>query len=316
MQTRNFWNLPAALIVATLLGCSAMPHLRSGEGKVMVKGGELWYRILGEGENTPLLMMHGGPGGTSRSFYHLAALADDRPIIIFDQLGSGKSTFHEDTALLKVNYFVAQVAALKSELGLKKYYLHGHSWGTALALEYYNAYPKGIEGIVFNSPYFSTAVWTADADTLIMSLPDSIQQAIATGELEGDFSAEAYQHANLVFAKQFGLRGERLTSPLDTGNAPFNEFIYNYMWGPTEFTATGTLKNYDNLSALGNVDVPVLFVTGEYDEARPATVKKFLMMAPNSQYAEIEGAGHATMHDNQKRNVAVIREFLNALDRE
>ena len=52
-----------------------------------------------------------------------------------DQLGSGLSTFHEDTSLLKVENFVDQVKALTDKLNLNEFYLTGHSWGTALALE-------------------------------------------------------------------------------------------------------------------------------------------------------------------------------------
>ena len=244
----------------------------------------------------------------------LAELSVDRPIILFDQLGSGHSTHHEDTSLMHVENFVEQVHALKSHLRLKQYYLHGHSWGTALALEYYSKYPKGVEAIIFNSPYFSTAIWEKDADTLIMSLPDSIQHAIKVGETTYEFSSDAYQNANTVFAKNFGIRKERLTSPLDKKPSAGNKFIYNYMWGPTEFTATGTLKNYDNVSALRLIEIPTLFITGEFDEARPSTVRYFQSLVPGAQFAEIEGAGHGTMHDNQDQNVKAIRDFINALE--
>ena len=35
------------------------------EGFVDVKGGKIWYKIVGEGDGIPLLVMHGGPGGRS-----------------------------------------------------------------------------------------------------------------------------------------------------------------------------------------------------------------------------------------------------------
>lgn len=291
-----------------------LAQLPPGDGYIDVKGGKLWYNVIGEGPGAPLLMMHGGPGGTSRSFYLFAALGKDRPLIIFDQLGSGRSDHHQDTALLKVDYFVEQVKQLVAALELDEFYLHGHSWGTALALEYYTAHPEGVKGIVFNSPYFSTAIWKADADTLIMTLPDSIQAAIAEAERNGNFEAKSYQEANVVFAKNFGLRGNPLRSPLDTVPAPFSAFIYNTMWGPTEFTATGTLKYYDNQANLEKVSVPALFITGEYDEARPATVQYFQSLVPGARFVQIDGAGHATMHDNLEQNLEAIRSFLNEVD--
>jgi proline iminopeptidase len=243
-----------------------------------------------------------------------AELGADRPIILFDQLGSGRSDHNEDTTLLKVDNFVSQVAALKTELGLKDFYLHGHSWGTALALEYYSRHPEGIKGLIFNSPYFNTRIWKADADTLIMTLPDSVQQAIKVGEQSGDFKSPGYLLANEVYARNFEVRKTRLTSDLDTVDSPGSTFIYNYMWGPTEFTATGTLKTYDNLDDLTRVSVPTLFITGEFDEARPKTVRSFQGLVPGSMFVVIDGAGHGTMHDNREQNFRAIKTFLDSLD--
>lgn len=303
-----------ALLTLVFYSCRNEPLAKPKEGYVTVEGGKIWYRILGNGKKTPLLMMHGGPGGTHRSFYQLEPLAQDRPLILFDQLGSGKSGFHKDTTLLKVDEFVAQVQALRQALELKEVYLHGHSWGTALALETYLAHPEGVKAIVFNSPYFSTAIWEADADTLITYLPDSIQKAIETGEREGVFTSKGYQQANRVFMKNYGVRKERPSNPWDTVKAKRNDFIYNYMWGPTEFTATGSLKSYDRFENLKDIKVPTLFLTGEFDEARPSTVRRFHNQVRGSEFVVIEGAGHGTMHDNREQNIEAIRSFLDQID--
>lgn len=314
-STKLFAILYAFVVFALFPGCKSAPQLKAGEGYVTVTGGKIWYRILGEGKQTPILMLHGGPGGTSKSFYQFASLGEDRPVIIFDQLGSGRSGYHTDTALLKVEHFVEQVEALKTSLQLKEFYLHGHSWGTALALEYYLKYPKGVKGIIFNSPYFSTSIWKADADTLISTLHDSIQLAIKAGEKNQDFESVAYKNANEVFNKNFGIRNTRLTSELDTSTTKGNKFIYNYMWGPTEFTATGSLINYNRVQSLKTIKVPTLFITGEFDEARPATVKNFQSLVPNSRFVMIDGAGHGTMHDNRNQNINAIKTFIDELDR-
>lgn len=290
------------------------PQTQFREGFVNVEGGKIWYRVLGTGTATPVISIHGGPGGTHRSFYQFETIAQDRPLILFDQLGSGKSTHHQDTTLLKVENFVDQVHALRQAMELEEVYLHGHSWGTALALESYLAHPEGVVGLVFNSPYFSTEIWEADADTLITYLPDSIQEAIAKGESEGEFKSEAYQNANRVFLKNYGRRKDKPTNPWDTVQAARSDFIYNYMWGPTEFTATGTLKTYDRFESLKEIEVPTLFITGEFDEARPQTVKRYQAEVENSKFVIIDGAGHSTMHDNREQNLRVIRDFFNSLD--
>ena len=313
------------------LGCS-LPnnqntYLKSGYGYVDVEGGEIWYGILGEGNETPYLYLHGGPGGRSKGGIYLNDISDDRPVILMDQLGGGLSTFHEDTTLLKVDKFVEQVKALTDELKLNEFYLTGHSWGTALALEYYLRYPDGVKGIVFNSPYFSTSIWVADADTLITQLPITIQQDIAIAENTNLFETKTYQNAMSAFYKKFMIRSTDVNWDSIPGNELFNSsfngkkisgnnFIYNYMWGPSEFSPTGTLINYDIYESLSKINIPVLFTTGEFDEARPSTVKRFASLVSDVEYIEIPNSGHASSIDNPRLLIKAHRDFANKVDKE
>ncbi|WP_224491262.1 proline iminopeptidase-family hydrolase [Robertkochia flava] len=303
-------------LLCILSSCKQGHSLKSREGTIAVEGGNLWYKVIGEGSKPPILMMHGGPGGTHRNFYFLEPLSSDRSIILFDQLGTGRSGYHTDTTLMKVEKFVEQVYELKKSLNLTDYYLMGHSWGAALELEYFEKYPEGVKGIIFSSPYLSTPVWEADADTLIATLPDSIQTMIREAEAINNFNTPQYRTADSVYWSKFGNRHPAAPHPWDTIDAPGNRFMYNYMWGPSEFTARGTLKTYDNMEGLASVSVPVLFVTGEFDEARPATMKRFQQRIPNSHVAVVSDAGHSTMKDNLPELLQSIREFLDAVESE
>ena len=83
------------------------------------------------------------------------------------------------------------------------------------------------------------------------------------------------------------------------------------MWGPSEFTATGTLRNFDNHQNLKTIQVPALLTTGEFDEARPETVMKFTEMIFNAKFVLIPDAGHSTLNDNGPAVVVAIQEFIN-----
>lgn len=325
LRSIYFFILILTLCCGSLNGQN--PYLKSGSGYVDVEGGKIWYGILGEGVKTPYLYLHGGPGGKSEGGIYLNDISDQRPVILLDQLGGGLSTYHEDTTLLKVDKFVDQVKAITDELNLNEFYLTGHSWGTALALEYYVQYPKGVKGIVFNSPYFSTSIWVADSDTLITQLPENIQRDIAIAEKTNAFETEAYQNAMMTFYENFMIRstevnwdsipGYELFSPsFKHKNISSNYFIYNYMWGPSEFSPTGTLINYEINEALNKISVPVLFTTGEFDEARPSTVKRFTSLVSNAEYIEIPNAGHASSIDNPETLIKAHRDFANKIDKE
>ena len=284
------------------------------QGHVKVKGGKVWYGVMGKGDQTPVMCLHGGPGGTGYGFLYLYEIAKDRPVIMFDQLGGGRSTIHEDTSLLKVDNFVEQVEAVRKELKLDELYVLGHSWGTALALEYYDKYPDAVKALVFNSPYFSTPIWTADADTLIAGLPKDIQTDIRQAEADSLFTTPEYEAANTYFLSQHGRRNERQALPFEVERPQGSSFIYNFMWGPSEFTATGTLRDYDNHQSLKNIKVPALFTTGEFDEARPSTIERLSQLTPDSRFVMIPGAGHSTMNDNLPALVEAVDTFLEEQD--
>jgi proline iminopeptidase len=284
------------------------------EGFIEVEGGKIWYRIDGEGDKTPMLLLHGGPGSSSFNLEPLKELSQDRPVIFLDQLGCGRSTRITDTTLMTIEKNVEQLEQVRKALKLDKFYLYGHSWGTMLGMDYYVKYPKGIQGLIFSSPLFSTKIWTDDADTLIKTLPEATQKAIRESERLKDYANEAYKEAMKVYYKAYVRRSDKSKSQQDTAAKFFGENVYNFMWGPSEFTATGNLLNYNRLKDLPKITVPTLLTAGEYDEARPSSVRYYTSLIPGAQFKEIPQAAHSTMMDNPKEYIGVLREFLQKMD--
>ncbi|MBL7858353.1 MAG: proline iminopeptidase-family hydrolase [Cyclobacteriaceae bacterium] len=301
------------LIVMLTTACEKKQALKSGKGFIPVNGGKVWYKIVGEGGETPLLLLHGGPGVPSYYLNPLEALGADRPIIFFDQLGCGRSDHHADTTLMTVDHFVEQVEELRKNLKLDEFYLYGSSWGTMLGVDYYLKYPQAIKGMILSSPCLSAELWSRDADTLITMLPDSIQVAIRTNTKNGTFDSPDYLQASEVYYQNFVVRNP--SADVDSSFAGMNAALYTYMWGPSEFTATGTLKNYDQTNRLKDIAVPTLFIAGEFDEARPSTVQYYQSLVPGSRFAVMKKSGHLTMQDNPEQDIATIRNFLQELER-
>lgn len=279
-------------------------------GYLDVKGGKIWYQVLGEGFEIPLLMLHGGPGFTS---YYLTALADsiakDRPVIIFDQLGCGRSDKITDTSLMNMQHHVDQVAALLKHLKIKEYDLYGHSFGTMLAMDFYLQHPENIRSVVLASPCMRTQTWIDDAGILMQTLPDSTRitlQAMSKG-----MKTDSLQLANALtlYYNSFYNRKQPVSLYIDSSQRNQALNVYRHMWGPEEFVATGNLKNYDRTADLPKLKVPVLFTAGQYDAARPATVMYYQSLVPGSSFVEISGAGHSTMTDNIDAEIRAIRQF-------
>jgi proline iminopeptidase len=287
--------------------------LPPGEGRLAVAGGSIWYRVSGTGSALPVVLLHGGPGYSSYYLKPLEALGNDRPVVRYDQLGSGKSDRISDTALFNIDRFVRELDSLRAHLGYARMHVLGHSWGTILAIEYYRAHPDRVASLTLGSAALDIPTWEKNARRMLRSLPDSMQQAIAAGEMEGKFDSPGYQAANAAFMARYVVR-RPVQADWDSTLTTLNEGIYNYMQGPSEFTITGTLKRYDATGFLSQVKVPTLFTVGEFDEADPATIRRHAAMVPGARAVVIDSAAHITTWDNPTQMVAVVRDFLRSVD--
>ena len=93
---------------------------------------KLWYGRIGSGSGAPALVLHGGPGGNHHNLVAFQTLADERPVIFYDQLRCGKSDRPDNSSLWTAERYFDEVRAVRDGLGLKKYHLIGHLWGTTL----------------------------------------------------------------------------------------------------------------------------------------------------------------------------------------
>lgn len=315
MKNNKVIKFTLGIVLASLFFFSSCnTSSKSKEGFIEVEGGRIWYRIDGEGDKTPLLLLHGGPGSSSYYLEPLKELSEDRPVIFIDQLGCGRSTRITDTTLMTIEKNVEQLEQVRKALKLERFYLYGHSWGTMLGMDYYLKYPKGIQALIFASPLFSTQIWTQDADTLILKLPMEHQLAIRESDKQKNYSSESYQNAVNAYYKAYLRRSEQRKSQKDSSELFFGEKVYTFMWGPSEFTARGNLLNYNRIKDLPKIKVPTLLTAGEFDEARPNSVKYFQSLIPGATFHLMPNAGHVTMADNVKENNKVLRDFLNQMD--
>lgn len=301
------------LSVTSSAPTTATSQLGPGEARLTVDGGAIWYKKSGSGPGLPVILLHGGPGFNSYYMKPLEALGDERTVIRYDQLGGGKSGTLSDTTKMTVAHFVAELDSLRSHLGYDKVHLIGHSWGTMLALEYYRAHPEHVASLTLASAALDVPQWERHSRELLKTLPDSIQRIVNQAEAEKKFDAPNYQSAiESFYDKYVWLRPDKPN--LDSLMSQVNQNIYNYMQGPSEFTITGTLKDYNATSFLKNVKVPTLFTVGDVDEADPVTIRKQAAMVPGGKVAVIPNAAHITTWDNPAAMIAAIRPFLRAAD--
>ena len=312
ISKQTIWAWFGVLSLA-LVACGPPAGLPD-DGFIDVTGGRIAFRVMGDGAGVPLLVIHGGPGSSSCLYVStLTGIAADRPVILYDQLGSGYSDRITDLETLAVvPRFVEEVTAIRNELGLEELHILGHSWGATVAVEYLlTAAPTGVLSVTLVGPLIGTERWLQDANDLVAQLSEESQSAIRSAVSSGDFATVEFETANEEFDSQFGARRPISREGLVacTLQPAGGSGLYEYMWGPSEFVSTGTLRDYDRIDRLHELSLPVLFIVGEYDEARPETVREFQELVSGSQVTVIPDAGHLSNWDQPEAFNASVSEF-------
>lgn len=299
---------------------AAMRVAPDRELMVPVEGGRLYVRVNGalDGPRPPLVYMHGGPGGNHSGLLPLTVLADERAVILYDQLDSGRSDAPHDPANWRVARFVDELEAIRQALGIARWHVGGASWGGTLAIEYGARRPPALASLIVQSPLVSTRSWLRDAAFLRAHLPAQWQATLAACEGPQPPAASQCTAADDAYYRYHVLRtapdprivAYRAAAPRDAGQQ-----LYQTMWGPTEFRAPGLLRDYDGEPLLDRLDgARTLFLAGEYDEARPATVAAFARRAHHAAFHMIRGAAHGVFTDQPDLVLGLLRNWLARFD--
>lgn len=284
------------------------------EGYVRVEGGRVWYRIVGDGDRTPLLTLHGGPGAPHDYLEPLAALADERPVVFYDQLGCGRSDRPRNRRLWRVERFVAELARLRESLRLSRVHILGQSWGTMLAVDYLLTRPDGVESVILADPAISIPRWLADAARLRRKLPKRVRDTLDRHEKSGSLECLEYQGAVLAFYKRHVCRMDPWPEALERTFKGIGNEVYNTMWGPNEFLATGTLKTYDRSALLSEIDAPTLLVCGRYDEGTPESTAFYRRQIRGAEMAVFERSSHMPQLEETAKYLRVMRGFIGRVE--
>ena len=291
-------------------------HRPTREAMVPVEGGRVYVRVDGDlaGPRAPIVMIHGGPGGTHASFLEALPLADERAVILYDQLDSGRSDRPNDPANWRVGRFVDELEVIRTALSIPRWHVLGASWGGTVALEYGARRPAALAGLALASPLVSTKSWLADAQALIGQLPPAIRNELQRcGALTLPSPPTTCDRPTEAFYAAFNRRVPSATDIMayrGQGRGS-NRDLYRAMWGASEFVSSGTLKDYDGEPLLAKLEGKrSLFLCGQYDEARPVTTGAFAARVPGAEFAVIPGAAHGLFNDRPVETVALLRAWL------
>jgi len=185
-----------------------------------------------------------------------------------------------------------------------------------LALEYLATNPSGVVSVTLASPVISIETWVADTMALVETLSDSSRAAIIRHEAAGTTSSQEYQDASSEYWSKYVLGMEPPYPPeVESTIEAYSPIVYETMWGPSEFSPTGNLRDFDRSDVLSGLEIPVLLTAGRFDEARPETIERFARSAQNSEVRIFENSAHVAMVTEPEAYIEALRGFLNEAER-
>jgi len=285
--------------------------MRAHEGYVDFRGWRTWYRFVGDLNSavTPLLALHGGPGSTHNYFAPLEGLARERPVVLYDQIGCGKSDRPQDIEW-SVDVFREELAALRDQLGLERIHLLGTSWGGMLAQQHVLSGAAGIVSLTLSSTLANLALWNEEQLKLRNALPPEVVAVLDRHEQAGTYDDPEYAQALEPYFDRHFYRGPQPRAELvamDAGRAPD---VYRAMQGPNEWTTTGALKGWDTRDRLHEIDAPTLVLRGRYDMCTEPIAAELVTGINGAREVVFENSSHTPVLEETDRYLEVVGAFM------
>jgi proline iminopeptidase len=109
---------------------------------------DIYFEESGNPNGKPVVFLHGGPGGGTEPKHRRYFDPSVYRIVLLDQRGCGRSTPFASLEDNTTWHLVADIEAVRVELGIEKWQVFGGSWGSTLALAYAETHPERVTELV------------------------------------------------------------------------------------------------------------------------------------------------------------------------
>ncbi|UXH46215.1 alpha/beta fold hydrolase [Rossellomorea vietnamensis] len=293
-----------------------MPNLKNGEFTVPLNGINHWVKIDGaENRTTPLIILHGGPGGNHYVFERTAGplLSNARTVVYYEQRGCGRSDkpYADDEYTLDV--LIEDFKELKEWLSAERVDLLGYSFGGELALEVANHLPEEIHQIILSAPsLLNTDIQKMVQVTGFLSIGDSnlINKISACFQTEGTLDT--------IYNEVWEMVSPEIVDLLLFENQEIAK-INRGLWEESNLVNTGlmnrTLTNrpleVPLLERLKEIHHQILIMTGVFDRNTGLPISKLIHSnLPNSTLIQFGESAHFPDLEETERFVKETNKFL------
>jgi 2-succinyl-6-hydroxy-2,4-cyclohexadiene-1-carboxylate synthase len=254
------------------------------------------YHIQIKGEGKPIICLHGFSEniGTWKSL-----VLEGHQLILVDLIGHGESDKPRSGKYYSLKLMLRHLNKLIHQLGSSKYSILGYSMGGRIALAYSLAYPNEIDKLVLESASYGEC-----------GLLNRLKRRRSDSKLAGGIRKNGVEWFNQYWSGLSIFETQRKL-PEDIVNEISERRLSNVTYALSNtLLGTGQGKFPCLKNQVTNLSMPVLYISGEYDEKYCRTGNEFQKLNPNIRHETIRGAGHNTHIEDTKGFAEVLRKFL------
>ena len=275
--------------------------LNLDSGYAEVNGTKLYYEVAGSGQS--LVLIHGSFGDRRHWDFQFKELSKKYKVLRYDVRGYGKSALPNPA---KTYTDAEDLNALMEFLKIRNAHICGLSMGSVISIDFALSHPDKCGSLIVIGPRVagdgSVEYRTANADSVSALISKVVMIVKNKGAKEG-------------------------TDSLWTGNNPMSKAVmsdrtrkallkmgYEYSWWRYLYPNKRDQLFPMAIKKLGEIKIPTLIVTAEYDLALCKNVAHIMAKnIPGAKLVSIKGAGHIMNMDKHKEFNKVVFKFFREL---
>lgn len=244
----------------------------------------------GEGE-VPILCLHGIGGNGSYFSEQISGLESSNKIIACDIPGYGGSPLLEETTFENLSI---QFLKFMDTMGMERAHIMGQSFGGMIAIDFAIRFPERVASLILvgTSPSFGGR----DA---------SFKEAFLAARLKPLDEGMTMPELAVKFVPQ--IVGAEATGAMKAAAVAMMSAV-----SPDTYRAIlACLISFNRRDDIGKIECPVCVISGSEDNNAPSkTMQKMAENLPDSEYHDIQNAGHLLNLEKPEEFNAIVQKFL------
>lgn len=262
-----------------------MPYARNN-------GVNIYYEVE-DGPEPAMVFVHGWTANMNFWREQRSYFSGRNKMVFIDTRGHGLSEKPLERELYTLDHFVSDLSRVVDEVGLDKFILVGHSFGSMISMKYCHDYPDMVAGLIL----------LGGGVKIRASHRYGYPIALLLGKVAYTFSSRYV--LNLSFSKN---------SPEELKKWGWKQAM-EYSPSYAVLNVYRTLAKIDLRETASKIKIPTLIIVGEEDRALPVSKSiELSKLIENSKLVVIPKAGHCVMLERPEDVNRAMSDFIHGIN--